>query len=180
MGELRIPSAQAIRAASIADATRIATGGDDIVLRRPMPIDHDQATAWASQKIDKIRDGSDELARLGLINAVLSTETPAVHGKGLGLFFHVVALVALCWQSGPVLVDAETGLPTSPDVRAVQALLMHRGDIYREVSDWAWRQQADWVTEGNGSGLPSGLSGQAARSPEPPTPATPTPDSVAG
>lgn len=179
MGELVIPSPAALQAAALAAATRITTGADDIVLRRPLPIDHDQASAWAAARIEKVRDGSDQLARLGLLPAVLTAGEISVHGRGLGIFYHVVALASLCWVSGPLLRDEATGQPVAPGPDAIQGLLMAHGSIYRAVSDWAWGEQADWSAEGNVSGPPSSDAGPAARSPAPPTPATPTPASGA-
>lgn len=177
MGELPIPSPQALQTAALAAATRIPTGADDIVLRRALPIDHDQASAWAATRMQEVRKGTDQLARLGLLTGILAAGDLEVHGRGLGLFYQVVALASLCWVSGPTLRDESTGLPVLVDPDGVQALLLAYPSIYRHVSDWAWGEPADWSSEGNGSGLPSGASGPAAHFPPSPIPATPEPGS---
>lgn len=179
MEGLQIPRAAQLHAAARADTTSIETAAGPIVLRRALPIDHDQATAWCHRKLHEVQAGTEELTRLGLLTGILASGELEVHGRGLGLFYHVVALAALCWMSGPVLRDSETQAVLPPEPATVQGLLLAHPTIYRQVSDWAWGEQADWSAEGNGSGPLSSDAGLAARSPEPESPATPSPGSAA-
>lgn len=181
---LRIPSIATARGRSVAarQTLVLATGEDGapatLVLRAPLPVDHEQARAAHAVEVQAIINGSHALAAAGLFEVVpvdVSTMT------GLAGMLYAARLAAICtlehaeFEVDGVALRADPADP-GPFAAGLFRIMYALPDACSAICDWAMAPHRLEAAEGNGlppasspAGGPVQAGSTAPASPDPST-----------